>query len=393
MAMTGDLFDVCVVGAGVEGSSAARYLASWGKNILLLEQARRQHVTNMKYENQTKHSLPPKILLSLVPCIINHWLKSRKKMRDHDLLSGFRRCGLLTIDEPPYDDLSRVITNVRGVGQECLQLTGDEINKRFPGLNLSSSECGAFEPRSGLIQADLALKALQEQFVEFGGTLHDAEKVLDIQPGSVINIKTNKNSYRAKRVIITAGPWANNVLRPLGIQIPLSSGQLFPLTGRHCPFPFKSDLTLVDGSTGRLERHTTRLSSCVLGNPPLKKCVCPHAGVSIEDADNREGPSRGFDQNYIDSVAELIKARFPGVEPKPSITESCIYSVTPDHLFVMDRHPEYKNIVIGAGFSGHGFKMAPVVGKILTQMVLGEKVSYDVFPFRLSRFASPKSSL
>ena len=78
-----------------------------------------------------------------------------------DLLSGFRRCGLLTIGEPPYDDLSRVITNVRGVGQECLQLTGDEINKRFPGLSLSSLECGAFEPRSGLIQADLALKALQ----------------------------------------------------------------------------------------------------------------------------------------------------------------------------------------------------------------------------------------
>lgn len=78
-----------------------------------------------------------------------------------DLLSGFRRCGLLTIGEPPYDDLSRVITNVRGVGQECLQLTGDEINKRFPGLNLSSLECGAFEPRSGLIQADLALKALR----------------------------------------------------------------------------------------------------------------------------------------------------------------------------------------------------------------------------------------
>ena len=78
-----------------------------------------------------------------------------------DLLSGFRRCGLLTIEDPPYDDMSRVITNVRGVGQECLQLTGDEINKRFPGLNLSSLECGAFEPRSGLIQADLALKTLQ----------------------------------------------------------------------------------------------------------------------------------------------------------------------------------------------------------------------------------------
>ncbi|XP_073257714.1 peroxisomal sarcosine oxidase-like isoform X2 [Porites lutea] len=341
MAMTGDLFDVCVVGAGVEGSSAARYLASWGKNILLLEQFPLPHCRGSSHGQSrlVRYGYSQSFLTAVMPEAFEMW-SDIEKIAGRTLI---RRCGLLTIDEPPYDDLSRVITNVRGVGQECLQLTGDEINKRFPGLNLSSLECGAFEPKSGLIQADLALKALQEQFVEFGGTLHDAEKVLDIQPGSVINIKTNKNSYRAKRVIITAGPWANNVLRPLGIQIPLS--------------------------------------------------VCPHAGVSIEDADNREGPSRGFDQNYIDSVAELIKARFPGVEPKPSITESCIYSVTPDHLFVMDRHPEYKNIVIGAGFSGHGFKMAPVVGKILTQMVLGEKVSYDVFPFRLSRFTSPKSSL
>ena len=77
------------------------------------------------------------------------------------LCFGFRRCGLLTIDEPPYADLSNVITNVRGVGQECLQLTADEINKRFPGLNLSSQECGALEPATGFIQAELALKSLQ----------------------------------------------------------------------------------------------------------------------------------------------------------------------------------------------------------------------------------------
>ena len=77
------------------------------------------------------------------------------------IIFGFRRCGLLTIDEPPYADLSNVITNVRGVGQECLQLTADEINKRFPGLNLSSLECGALEPATGFIQAELAVKSLQ----------------------------------------------------------------------------------------------------------------------------------------------------------------------------------------------------------------------------------------
>ena len=73
----------------------------------------------------------------------------------------FRKVGLLTIDEPPYASVSNVITNVRQVGQECVQLSADEINKQFPGLNLSPEECGAIEPSSGFIQADLALKSLQ----------------------------------------------------------------------------------------------------------------------------------------------------------------------------------------------------------------------------------------
>lgn len=392
MAMTGDLFDVCVVGAGVEGSSAARYLASWGKNTLLLEQFPLPHCRGSSHGQSrlVRYGYSQSFLTAVMPEAFEMWSDIEKRAGR----TLIRKCGLLTIEEPPYDDLSRVITNVRGVGQECLQLTGDEINKRFPGLSLSSSECGAFEPRSGLIQADLALKALQEQFVEFGGTLHDAEKVLDIQPGFIISIKTNKNSYRAKRVIITAGPWTNNVLRPLGIQIPLSLQRItvcyWPVLSPHLYSPDKFPGFIFSTPLGNKNMHVYGFP--MFEYPGLIK-ICPHAGVSIEDADNREGPSRGFDQNYIDSVAELIKARFPGVKPEPSITESCIYSVTPDHLFVMDRHPEYKNIVIGAGFSGHGFKMAPVVGRILTQMVLGEKVSYDVIPFRLSRFTSPKSSL
>ena len=69
--------------------------------------------------------------------------------------------GLLTIDQPPYAVMSHIITNVRNVGQECVQLTADEINKRFPGLNVSAQEFGCLEPTSGFVNADLALKSLQ----------------------------------------------------------------------------------------------------------------------------------------------------------------------------------------------------------------------------------------
>ena len=65
------------------------------------------------------------------------------------------------MDRPPYDEMSKVITNVRNVGQECVQMTAEEVNKCFPGLSVPAEECGALEPTSGYIQADIALRCLQ----------------------------------------------------------------------------------------------------------------------------------------------------------------------------------------------------------------------------------------
>ena len=73
----------------------------------------------------------------------------------------FSKVGLLTLDRPPYDEMSKVITNVRNVGQECVQMTAEEIVKRFPGLTVPPEECGALETTSGYIVADLALRCLQ----------------------------------------------------------------------------------------------------------------------------------------------------------------------------------------------------------------------------------------
>ena len=73
----------------------------------------------------------------------------------------FSKVGLLTLDRPPYDEMSKVITNVRNVGQECVQMTAEEIVKRFPGLAVPPEECGALETTSGYIVADLALRCLQ----------------------------------------------------------------------------------------------------------------------------------------------------------------------------------------------------------------------------------------
>ncbi|CAB4004698.1 peroxisomal sarcosine oxidase, partial [Paramuricea clavata] len=97
----------------------------------------------------------------------------------------------------------------------------------------------------------------------------------------------------------------------------------------------------------------------------------------------------------VDVAAEFVEQHLIGVENRPSIVEYCIYTPTPDGTCILDKHPRFKNIIVGVGFSGYGFKLAPVYGKILCELAFDLVCSYDLRSFRLDRFENqlPKSSL
>ncbi|XP_041732898.1 peroxisomal sarcosine oxidase-like isoform X1 [Coregonus clupeaformis] len=123
--------------------------------------------------------------------------------------------------------------------------------------------------------------------------------------------------------------------------------------------------------------------------PGLMK-ICCHKGPET-DPDERD---RQTERGDIDILQRYIIRCFPGLVPIPAVVESCMYTVTPDNHFVLAHHPTHSNIVIGAGFSGHGFKFGPIVGKLLCELSQGEVPSYDLSPFRIRRFqAHSKSAL
>uniref|UniRef100_A0A0B7AHK3 FAD dependent oxidoreductase domain-containing protein n=2 Tax=Arion vulgaris TaxID=1028688 RepID=A0A0B7AHK3_9EUPU len=117
--------------------------------------------------------------------------------------------------------------------------------------------------------------------------------------------------------------------------------------------------------------------------------VCPHDGPKI----NPDERDNGTDDSWAEEgTVGIVSSTFQGLDTKPSIREYCIYTATPDNHPFIDRHPGYSNIVIAAGFSGHGFKLAPAIGKAVTDLVLKRKPSYNMEPFKISRFQT-KSNL
>jgi len=107
--------------------------------------------------------------------------------------------------------------------------------------------------------------------------------------------------------------------------------------------------------------------------------ICDHEGIAV-DIDYPDTPP------YLEEIKNVIRNIMKGVDDTPSIVESCLYTNTPDRHFIIDVHPQHTNIVIAAGFSGTGFKMAPITGQILADLSLGRHPSYDISMFRMSRF-------
>ncbi|XP_070587648.1 peroxisomal sarcosine oxidase [Erythrolamprus reginae] len=230
----------------------------------------------------------------------------------------------------------------------------------------------------------------KDLFQRQGGLLRDGEKVLQILPGSVLTITTSRGKYQAKRLVITAGAWTNQLLAPLGLQLPLQ-----PLRVRVCYLQ-----GMVPGPQGLLgyppcflgiglnrdDQHFYGLQS---GEYPDLIKVCYHHGSPTDpDKPNQEGGGVSPVPD-LQRLQDFVSKYLPELDPEPAVQEWCLYTNTPDRDFILDRHPRFENIVIGAGFSGHGFKFGPVVGKILCELSLGEQPTYDLSPFRLGRFREP----
>jgi len=310
--------------------------------------------------------------------------------------------GMLTVEAAPGEGLKEIIKSLVDAGENFQVLSSEELKKRFPELSFPPHYTAVLEHSAGILKADKCLRVLQDQFVEFGGILKDGETVVDIQPGSPVTIKTTKSLFTAQKVILTAGPWTNKLLKPLGITLPLMPRKVVVLYWNtkqpgtyslQSGFPNFYDCTTSDGR-------------CIYGLPsfeypdmvkfgPTGQCKLPDM-CKRTDPDSRDSDRELVEAN-IRKTREYLQNHFPQLVLKdPAIIESCMYTMTPDEDFVLDKHPRFANIVIGAGFSAHGFKHGPVSGKILAQLAMGETPSYDMSPFRITRFktsSQPKASL
>ncbi|CAJ1065934.1 peroxisomal sarcosine oxidase [Xyrichtys novacula] len=347
------VYDCIVIGAGVQGSFTAYHLAKKNKKTLLLEQFVLPHSRGSSH-GQTRvirKAYDQEFYAHMLDECYKLWAQIEKEAG----VRLYRQTGLLVMGPENSRYYELVKNTLQKNKVPMVALTRENFSKHIPLVNLDEGHGAVVEIPAGILYADRAVKTAQGQFQKLGGVIRDNAMVTDIKPGPLVTVVTSSGVYRAKSLVITAGPWTNRLLAHTGLELPLET---------ECQ---------------DTKEHIYGLPSNEY--PGLMK-VCFHAGFET-DPDHRDKQKNTSD---IDILQRYIARCFPGLDPQPAVVESCLYTLTPDRNFVLDHHPAYSNIVIGAGFSGHGFKFGPIIGKLLSELSLGEVPSYDLSPFKIRRF-------
>ncbi|XP_040279349.1 peroxisomal sarcosine oxidase [Bufo bufo] len=378
------VFDCIVLGAGIQGSFTAYHLAKNHKKTLLLDQFPLPHSRGSSH-GQTRiirRAYAEDFYTNMMEESYQLWAELEKESG----IQLYRKTGIVVIAPTGNEEFELICKNMEEGQMSWGTLTQEEFMQKYPGFLLKPGEVVCCDHDGGVLSADKALRAVQEQFKKMGGVIRDGEKVTHVQPGQVVTVTTASSVFETEKLVITAGPWAQKVLSPLGLELPLKTLRI-----NVCYWKEK-----IPGRSGLLQNIPTFLGVNLNGEehevyglpsqeyPGLFK-ICFHGGNEA-DPEERELQDKPNKIDDIKILCNFISQYLPDLHPKPAVIEQCMYTNTPDCNFILDYHPVHKNIVIGSGFSGHGFKLSPLVGKILCELSIGKQPIYDLKPFRISRF-------
>ena len=373
-------YDVIVVGLGAMGSAAAYHAARRGRRVLGLDAYERGHTLGSSHGRtrmirEAYYEAP-----EYVPLVQRSYALWRELEAEagRPLLSI---TGGLYLGRPESELIAGVLASVRRRGLAHDYLTAAEVADRFPGFRFPDEMVGVYEANAGILEPEACVGAHLDLAAGQGAELRHREPVRRwAADGGGVRVETERGSYSAERLVIAAGPWADEVLAEL--RLPL---EVWRLVNVHLeptrPALFEPERCPVYLWTGPEGLYG--------GFPSL-----PGQGVKFGRHDVGEVCTprtirREIDDHEIEELRVVLERYLPGAGGAVKWAFTCMYTMTPDHHFIVDRHPQHGQMVYACGFSGHGFKFASVIGEVLADLALDGRTSQPIGFLSAGRFAAP----
>jgi len=369
-------FDAIVIGLGATGSAALYQLARRGVRVAGIERFSPGHdkgsshgETRIVRQGYFEHP-------SYVPLV----RRSYELWRELEANAGQKLLhvtGIVEVGAPGGELISGTLAASRLHRLPHEVLDSAATMRRFPAFAIPSDYVGVFQPDGGFVAVEPAIAAMIALAQGAGAELQTGTTVLAVTPrGNRVRIATSRGEFEAATAIVAAGPWVRTLVPDLPVRV---TRQVMAWFKPRDPAPF---------APGRLpvfileSRYGMHYGFPAYGSPGVKIAKHHHADETV-------------DPNHVDrAISEADEAlirgaladHLPAANGALVAAKTCLYTVTPDRDFIIDRLPGAPNIVVASPCSGHGFKFAPAIGEILADLATSGGTAHDISRFRLDRF-------
>lgn len=368
---------VIVVGGGVIGLATSCALAEQGARVTLLERFRVGHewASSHGLSRAIRHEYGPQGIYSqMVARSLTLWdALARETGR-----RLYTETGVLTLGQPDDGQTLPGYEVMRAMGLPVSRLSAAECAARFPQFHAERYGAITHNERGGMLHASECLLALAERLRLRGGELREGVRVARVEPlgdGGRVTLEDGA-TLTADRVVVTAGPWVHDVLPGLALPVRSTRQQVSYFEGL-APATF---------GVGAFPVFLAEMDyyGFPLAGPGWLKVAAHIFGAGVDP--NVPYPP---DEDEVERVRAFMREVIPAAaDARLAQVDRCMYDVTPDEDFILDAHPGGAGVVIGSGFSGHGFKFGVLIGELLAALALGLPPAFPLEQFRLARFAS-----
>jgi sarcosine oxidase len=384
-------YDAIVIGLGAVGAATVYQLAKAGKKVLGIDRFSPPHTTGSSHgaTRITRQAIGEgEVYVPLA-------LRSHEIWRELEALTGRELlfpvgCLIMAEDDPHvamHNKPGFVATTIRaaerfGIPHETLD--AGAIRRRFPEFLVRDETVGYFEPGAGYVRPEECIRAQIESAESRGATILRNERVIAYNPagsGDGIAVRTDRSVYFGEQAVISVGPWIHDLLPSERSYFTITRQVLawFAPEGSIAPFCAPRFPTFIwEFGSGR----TTGIYGfpAIDGQEGGVKVAASEYGPPLQPNQSRAEVS---EEELSELYESCVRDRIPGLSKSCVKSTTCLYTVTPDSDFVVQRHPQYAQVLVASPCSGHGFKHSAALGEALAQLVCRGACDRDLSPFGL----------
>jgi sarcosine oxidase len=371
-------YDVAVIGLGAMGSAALCALARRGARVVGIERFEPGH------DKGSSHGETRVIRLGYFehPSYVPLLRRTYELWRELEAASGRRLLHITGIAEigPPDGTVvpgTLLASRTHGLPHEVLDAAA--LMQRFPAFRIPADYVGVVQPDGGYLAVEPALEALLELARAAGAEIRTGAKVDSIMPlDSSVRSNLGSDSVTADKVIVAAGAWVKQLLPGLTVTLRVTRQVLawFEPVDPALIQPGRFPVFLLEN------RHGVHYGFPPHGAGTVKIAKHHHADEAVEP----DGYSRMVTAADEAMIRNAVADHIPAANGRLVASTTCLYTVTPDGDFIIDRAPGMPAVIVASPCSGHGFKFAPVIGEILADLALSGTTRHDISRFQLERF-------